>query len=386
MEFRIKKDTILDALTKVQGITGKKTNILITSSVLLSARESVISIRATDLEMAFKASYEADIVQEGSTAVPSRKLYEIVRAFPSDMLAIKEIENKWIQLADKKLEYNIVGMDPDDFPGFPDIAGIELFEIDVSILRNMINKTIYSVLGDEGRAELAGICFESITEGDVNKIRMVSTDGHRLSKIDHVVVEEDKSRVAGLKESVILPKNGIIEVLKILESGKSVQIGFKENNFVVKKGARNASEHEAGGNEEVLIVRLIEGEFPDYEMVIPKTCENEMNVQKEDFLMMLRRMSILSSDKYSGARFKIDKEQIEITTTNPEIGEAKEIISVSYRGEPLELAFNPRYFMETLTSMDSEEVVVRFKDEVNPCIIEGKADPGFLGVIMPMRV
>jgi len=373
MEFKIKKETILDALTKVQGITGKKTNISITSNVLLSAEERMVSIRATDLEMAFKALCEGEVLRDGSTAVPSRKLYEIVRAFPSDMLAVKEIENKWIQIADTKLEYSIVGMEPEDFPGFPDVGGVEFFEIDVDVFKNMINKTICSVLGDEGRSQLAGICFESITAGDVKKIRMVSTDGHRLSKIDHVI-EGDKSALGGLEQGVILPKNGIIEVLRIMEGGKSVQIGFKENNFIVKK------------DEEILIIRLIEGEFPDYEMVIPKKLRNEMNVQKEEFLMMLRRMSILSSDKYSGVRFKIDKEQLDTTTTNPEIGEAKESISVSYTGEPLEMAFNPRYFLETLTSMDSEEVIVRFKDEVNPCTIEGKSDPGFLSVIMPMRV
>ncbi len=373
MEFRIKKETILDAFTKVQGITGKKTNISITSNVLLSAKEPVISIRATDLEMAFKALYEAEVLRDGSTAVPSRKVYEIIRAFPSDMVTIKEIENKWIQIADKKLEYKIVGMEPEDFPGFPDIRGVEFFEIDVDVFRNMINKTIYSVLGDEGRTQLAGICFESITAGDVNKIRMVSTDGHRLSKIDYVI-KDDKSALGGLKKGVILPKNGIMGVLRIIEGGKSVQIGFKENSFIVKK------------DEEVLIIRLIEGEFPDYEMVIPKKPGNEMNVKKEGFLMMLRRMSILSSDKYSGIRFKIDKEQLETTTTNPEIGEGKESISVSYSGAPLEVAFNPRYFLETLTSMDSEDVIVRFKDEVNPCTIEGRADPGFLSVIMPMRV
>jgi DNA polymerase-3 subunit beta len=373
MEFIIDKETILDALTKVQGITGKKTNILITSSILISAKESTISIQATDLEMAFKALYQTEVLQEGSTSVPSRKVYEIVRAFPSKMIAIKEIENKWIQIADKKVEYNIVGMEPDDFPDFPDITGIEWFEIDVDVFKNMINKTIYSVLGDEGRAQLGGICFESLTTDQVKKIRMVSTDGHRLSIIDHIV-EDEKFTLGELKEGVIIPKNGIIEVLRILEGGKSVQIGFKDNNFVVKKG------------EEVLIVRLIEGEFPDYEMVIPETCQNDMNVQKEDFLMMLRRMSILSSDKYSGVRFNIDKEQVEVTTTNPEIGESKEIISVSYSGEPLEVAFNPKYFIETLTSMDSDEVVVRFKNEVNPCTIDGKGDPGFLSVIMPMRV
>ena len=188
------------------------------------------------------------------------------------------------------------------------------------------------------------------------------------------VIDDDKSALGGLKQGVILPKNGIIEVLRIMEGGKSVQIGFKENNFIVKK------------DEEVLIIRLIEGEFPDYEMVIPKRLRNEMNVQKQDFLMMLRRMSILSSDKYPGVRFKIGKEQLEATATNPEIGESKEIISASYKAKTLEVAFNPKYFTDTLASMESDEVVIKLKDEVNPCTIEGKDDVGFLSVIMPMRV
>ena len=373
MEFKINRDSILDALTKAQGIAGKKTNILITSCVFLSAQGSNVSIRATDLEMAYKAEYETEVLREGSTAVPSRKLYEIVREFPSDIVLIKETENKWIQIADDKIEYNIVGMQPEDFPSSPDIEGIELFEIDVNVLKNMINKTICSVLSDEGRAQLAGICFESIIDGDLQIIRMVSTDGHRLSKIDHII-DVDSSSLKGLKKGVILPRNGILEVLKILEGVGSVQIGFKNKNFVLRK------------NKEELIIRLIEGDFPDYEMVIPKNGGNEMKVQKNNFSKVLRRMSILSSDKYFGVRFKIDKTQVEAKTINPEIGEAKETFSVLYKGQPIEVAFNPRYFIETLNSMDSEEVIVKFKDEVNPCTIEGKDDEGFLGVIMPMRV
>jgi len=297
MEFKIEKGIILDALTKVQGITGKKTSIPITSNVLISAKDSEVSIPATDLEMAFNAVCVAEVTKEGSTAVPSRKLYEIVRAFPSDTLAIKETDNKWIQIADKNIEYNIVGMEPNDFPAFPEIEGVSLFEIGVDALRNMINKKIHSVLGDEGRAQLSGICFESvIKKGEAKKIRMVSTDGHRLSKID-CDVEEGKGDLK-LEKSVIIPKSGVVEVLKLLEKGETAKIGFKDSNFVVVK------------DNELLIIRLIDGEFPDYEMVIPKQGKNAMVVSKADFLMMLRRMSILSSDKYPGVRFKITKGQL----------------------------------------------------------------------------
>lgn len=371
MEFKIEKEKILGALTKVQGITGKKTNIPITSNVVISTKESHVSILATDLEIAFQGAYEAEVLRQGSTAVPSRKLYEIIRDFPSEVIFIKELENKWVQIIDKKLEFNIVGMETDDFPGLPNVEGVELFKINARILKNMIDKTIYAVPVDEGRPHLAGVYFETILEDNVKKMRMVSTDGHRLSKIDQLI---ETGKDFKLKKGVIIPKSGMVEVLKLLESGESVDIGFKDNNFIIKK------------EKEWLIIRLIEGEFPDYELVVPKKNQSELRVDKQVFLMMLKRMSILSSDRYRVVRFKIDKEQIESTTTNPEIGKSKEVISVNFNGEKLEVAFNPRYLIETLNIMNSDELIIKFNDETNPCVVEGEADPGFLSVIMPMRI
>jgi DNA polymerase-3 subunit beta len=371
MEFKTEKDNFTQGLTKVQGITGRKTNVPITSNVLITAKGDHISIVATDLEIAFEGLYKAQVSHEGSTAVPSRKLYEIIRDFPSKVVTIKELENQWIHIADDTVEYDIVGMAPDEFPGLPDVEGAKLFEIDAPVLKGMIEKTIYAVLADEGRAHLAGVFFETIQEGDLHKLRMVSTDGHRLSRIDQSM---ETAQDFGLKEGVIVPKSGIVEVLKLLEGGKEVQIGFKDNNFIVIK------------DMERLIIRLIEGEFPDYELVIPKGEKAELRIKKEDFLMMLKRMSILSSDKYRSVRFKIDKEQIETMTTNPEIGESREVIAVRYTGEPMDIAFNPRYFIDAISTMRSDEIVIKLSDEATPCILEGEKDPGFLGVIMPMRI
>jgi DNA polymerase-3 subunit beta len=371
MEFRTKKDDFLKGLTKVQGITGRKTNIPITSNVLISTKGTYVSVVATDLEIAFQGSYKAEVSVEGSTAVPSRKLYEIIRDFPSDLVKVKELENKWIKIADKNVKYDIVGMVPDEFPGLPNVEGVELFEIDAGVLKGMIEKTIYAVLADEARAHLAGVFFETITEGEARKLRMVSTDGHRLSRIDQSMEKGDKFE---LKEGVIVPKSGVMEVLKLLEGGETVQIGFKDNNLIVIRDL------------ERLIIRLIEGEFPDYELVIPKGKKAELIVNKDVFLMMLKRMSILSSDKYRSVRFKIDKNHIETITTNPEIGESREIISVRYSGQPMDIAFNPRYFIDAISTMRSDEVIMKLRDEATPCILEGEKDPGFLGVIMPMRI
>ncbi|MDY6987401.1 MAG: DNA polymerase III subunit beta [Thermodesulfobacteriota bacterium] len=371
MEFKIKKEIILPALTKVQGITGKKSSLPITSNVVIYAKEGHIVILATDLEIAFQGHYEAEVLKQGGSAVPSRKLYEIVKDFPSDVVAFKQSENRWIQIADKKIEYNIVGMETDEFPGLPDVEGVTLFDMDGAVLKNMIEKTMYAALSDEGRVHLAGVFFETITQGEERYLRMVSTDGHRLSRIDEPI---EKGSNFELEEGIIVPKSGIVEVLRLLEAGGTVQVGFKDKNLIVKK------------ESETLIMRLIEGEFPDYNLVIPKDIKGEVKVDREVFLMMLKRMSILSSDKYRSVRFKIDKEQMETITTNPDIGESRETIPVLYNGEGLEIAFNPRYFLDCVSHMKSDEVIVRLNDEATPCVLEGEKDQGFLSVIMPMRI
>lgn len=371
MEFKIKKEIIYQALSKIQGITGKKTNIPITSNVLVKADDGHLSIIATDLEIAFHGTYEAEILSAGSSVIPSRKFYEIIKDFPSNLLILKELENRWIQIADKKVEYNIVGMDPNDFPRLPDVEGIELFEMDVYVLRDMIEKTIYAVLSDEARPHLAGVFLETVDKGDERILRMVSTDGHRLSKIDYSMEKEEHLT---LKEGVIIPKSGIIEVLRLLEGGGRVKIGFKDSNFIVRK------------DSEGLIIRLVEGEFPDYDLVIPKKNKGELRVEKEVFVMMLKRMSILSSDKYRSVTCKIDNKEMETKTTNPDIGESREVIPVSYNGEEIEIAFNPRYFIDAIGTMKSQELIIKLGDEATPCLLEGENDPNFLSVIMPMRV
>lgn len=371
MEFRISKEDLLRGLTKVQGITAKRTNIPITSNVLLKAEKEEVKIIATDLEIAFQGRYRAEVLKEGICAIPSRKLFEIVKDFPSDVVSVKEQENKWVQIVDEKVEYNIVGMEPEEFPELPNIEGAELFSVDSAVLKDMMEKTIYAVLSDEGRAHLAGVFFEVVEKDEKKFFRMVSTDGHRLSRVDYPMEEGD---ISGLGKGVIIPKSGVMEVIKILDGKESVMIGVKDKNFIVNK------------ENEGVIIRLIEGDFPDYTLVIPKMAKGELKIKREIFLAMLKRMSIFSSDKYRSVRFTIKKEEMETKTTNPEIGESREVIAVDYNGESIEMAFNPRYFIDAIGSMKSEDIIVKVNDEATPCLLMGKDDPEFLGVIMPMRI
>ena len=372
MKFIIRKDEILDVLSKVQGITGRKSNLAITTNILISTNNYGITIIATDLETGYEGLYSATIESQGKIAINARKFYEIVREFPSDEIHVEEFENHWIKISNEKVEYNIVGMNPDDFPETPQIEDIEFINIDSNVFKKMIDRTvIITGASDEKRAHIIGIYFEVIHKVDKNIIRMVSTDGNRLSKVD-CFYEKDITLPEG--SNIIIPKKGINEAIKFLDPEGTVKIGFKNNNFIIKKEA------------ETIIIRLLEGEFPEYSEIIKKGDSHEIHMDRGLFLMMLKRMSIFYSEDYKGVIFNFSDGKLFINAVNPDFGESKEDMVIDFKGDPIEVAFNPRYFIETLNVIDSEKVVINIIDEEKPCMIEGEKDNTFLSIIMPMRL
>ena len=372
MKFQIKRNDILDVLSKIQGLTGRKSNLAITANVLIQATNYGILLVATDLETGFEGLYPATIETEGKIAINARKFYEIVREFPSEKIDIHETENYWIKIGNDNIEYNIVGMNPEDFPESPLIDDIDFFEINSAELKKMIDKTII-ITGaqDEKRAHITGIYFKTVKQDEKNCVRMVSTDGNRLSTADYIYDKDDK-----LPDSpgIIIPKKGLQEVIKFLDPEGEVQIGFKDNNFIIKKDA------------ETIIIRLLEGDFPEYSDIIKKDDLNIINFNRQLFLMMLKRMSILSSEDYKGVIFNFETDQLVVTTTNPDIGESKEDMKIDYKGEPIKVMFNPRYFIETLNLIDEDTVCLNIINEEKPCLIQGENDDTYLSVIMPMRI
>jgi DNA polymerase-3 subunit beta len=372
MKVTIKKSDLLPVLSKVQGLTGRRTNLAITTNVLVKTTKKGISISATDLETGFEGFYEAKMEAEGIIAINARKFYEIVRDFPSDDIFLNEIENHWIEIGNQNVEYHIVGLNPDDFPEIPKIEDIEFFEIEAPVLVKMIEKSvIVSGATDDKRAHIVGVFAERIEEKKNKIFRFVSTDGSRLSKVDHLF-DKDSNLPSG--DNVMIPKKGLIEVSKFLESEGPVKIGFKDNNFIVQK------------ESETLIIRLLEGDFPEYGDIIVKKGGNSIPLDRHSFSMMLKRMSILSSEDYKGVIFNFEKNQLMITSTNPDIGESKEDMDVEYSGDPITVMFNPKFFIETLNVIDDDNVILIITDEEKPCLIEGEKDKTYLSVIMPMRI
>lgn len=372
MKFQIKKEDVLDVLSKIQGITGRKSNLAITSNILISTTDDGIKLIVTDLETGFEGLYPAKVKSHGTMTINSRKFYEIVKEFPTNEININEVENYWIKIGNKKVEYNIVGMNPDDFPETPKIEDIDFFSMDSGVLKKMIEKTvIVSGAADEKRTHIKGIFFEILHQTENAIVRMVSTDGSRLSKVDCVYGKEfELTQDFG----IIVPKKGMNEVIKFLDTSGPVQIGIKNNNFIIKK------------DDETIIIRLLEGNFPEYDDIIKKEKFYSIPMERKKFLMMLKRMTILSSEDYKGVIFKFAKNSLFITTTNPDIGESKEDMIIDYTGDAIEVAFNPRYIIETLSVIDSEKIIVNIMDNEKPFFIEGEDDDTYLSVIMPMRI
>ncbi len=380
MDFTIKKNIFLDVLSKVQGLTGRKTNLAITTNVLIKGEGSQITIIATDLETGFEGHYSAVIKKEGLVALNARKLFEIVREFPDDQIRIHEAENFWIKIGrnkddagiEKQVEFNLAGMNPEDFPDIPDINEVKFFDIDSLALSKMIERTtIITASPDDKRAHFIGIYLEILESDDNKLLRMVSTDGSRLSTAENIY---DKNDEIPIDKSVLIPKKGINEVTKFLDTKKMVKIGVKDNNFIIQKDA------------EKIIIRLLEGDFPDYVDITTKKDVNTIKMDKNLFLMMLKRMSILSSNDYKGVIFSFDKDKLKIDSTNPEIGESKEDMLISYDGEHVEAMFNPRFFIETISVIDDENILLSISSGEKPCLIEPEKEKTYLSVIMPMKI
>jgi DNA polymerase-3 subunit beta len=373
MKFSIKKTDIRSILGKVQGICSRKTNLAITENVLIDATGGGLRISATDLETGFEGHYQTEIESEGMIAINAKKFLEIVREFPTDTIYVTEIENRWIEIGTEKVEFHIMGMDPEAFPGVPQISDISLFEMNSAALRRMIERTVVITSPSEDkRTHLLGVFFESVSNNDQKSLKMVSTDGNRLSVVDYPYEGEIE-----LESGILIPKKGLQEVLKFLDSDGTVQIGAKESHFVVKKGG------------ETLCIRLLEGDFPRYADILEQIVSGENHqilLNRQTFLMMVKRMSILSSESYKGVIFNIENNCLVVRTTNPELGESREDVGIEYDAEPIEMAFNPRFIMETLNAIEDETVRMTIFSASKPCHLKGENDNTYISVIMPMKI
>lgn len=368
MEIKIKKDVFLKGLHLAQSIADRKSTMPVLANTLLrSEGKETIICAATDLRVTVVAEAKAEVIEEGGLSIGAKHLFEIVKNLPSEAIHFKKTQNNWAEIKAGNARYRVVGMSGKDFPRLPDHQAVTFHELDASTLLDMIRKTIFSVSNDETRRHLNGIFME--WKG--GSVRMVSTDGHRLSKVEYEVGE-------GLEtpEGIIIPRKGVLEMRRLLEGVEGTcDIGLLEGNLFVR------------GGDVCLTIKLVDAQFPPFDQVVPRESERKVQVDRLLLLESLKRMAIMSSERNGGIRFELKKNELRITSDNPDLGEAQEDLGVTYDGEPLTIGFNARYFIELLTEMSGDEVVLEFNGELDPGLVRPvKGDDGYIGVVMPLRI
>lgn len=367
MKFTIAKADFIKVLQRIQGIVEKRNTMPILANVLLDASDGKITIMATDLEVFIKDSSTAKITEESSVTVNARKLFEIAKELPGDTIDVSSGKDDKVTLKAGKARFNIMGLPSKDFPVFPAIDEAAMKELNSEVFRDMIEKTSFAVSTDETRYNINGFLLESAS----GRARMVATDGHRLALISREGISID----AGSKEGVLLPRKGVMEMKKVLDEKEGTfLLGINQKNAVIKR------------DNTVIIIRLLEGEFPDYSRVIPKENDKDAIAVRAELLSSLKRVSLLSTDKIKGVKFNFSNSKLVLTSSSPDIGEATEDVDVEYAHGEIEIAFNARYFIDMLEALSDEKVRISLKDPLSPGVLRPVNGEDYTYIIMPMRL
>jgi len=372
MKFTVNREKLTHCLQQAVGVAEKKTTMPILANLLIEANDNFLTLTATDLEVCLVNRCEAKVINPGRFTVPAKSFFEIIKEFPREIVEITLNENNQIELTSNKAQFRIVGIAPEDFPNFPKGEKAEFFELPSNALRNMIERTAFSISSDEMRYSLNGILLETAPEGGHVVLRLVSTDGHRLSFTEHRL--DLKAAEQPFKDKVVLPKKGVMELKRLLDdSDQAVKFAFDGNNGIATYGGTT------------IYMRRIVGEFPDYHKVIPTEIKRSAMINRQSFIGSLKRMLLIASAKHKLVRFDFSNERLEMSCQNPELGTAREEIDVRLDGTPLTIGFNPRYFLDALAVIDEKEIEIGLVDELSPAIIVSKPS-NFKCVIMPMRL
>lgn len=370
MELKIKKGDFLNLLKWCQGIAERRGTMPILSNLLLETSPGGLKVSATDLEVVLVAEGTAEVKSGGRAVVHARNLYEIVREAPEEGIRVSKKGDHGLEISSGKSHFRLLGMNPDEFPSLPVVSPKNEVSLESEEIEEMIGKTFYAASSDETRYTLNGLYLANVSRGDKQYLRLVATDGHRLS-----YSERETGRKWNLPKGIIVPRKGIAEVKNLLAGGEGpLSVLVDEKAILFRRGKVS------------LTIRLIEGEFPAYEQVIPKKAEKVASVARDLLVGALRRASIMTSEAGRGVRFAFSPGRLEISSSNPDLGDATEEVAIDYKGGNFQVGFNPRYFLDLLAVLKDEKVVMELKDEVSPCLIRSEFDRGFLALVMPMRI
>lgn len=363
MKFSVSKEKLIEGLQTVQNVVSTRTTLPILSNVLLQAGEGGLQLTTTDLDVGIRGSVEATIEKPGTTTLPARRLFTIIRELPASEIQIEVDSKNVASIRSGPSFFKILGLPQEEFPPLPKFENAKVFTIRQKDLKDGLKKTAYAISTDETRYVLNGILF-TFKE---NKLTLVATDGRRLALVD-IELEFPRSH----EVDIIVPAKAVTELGRLLGEEGDVKLTVGENQVAFKL------------NGTLLVSKLIEGNYPNYRQVIPAEAKERITLERELFLNSVHRVSLLASEKSNSVKLIFTKNNIDITANTPEVGEAKESLAVQYKGKEFFIAFNPEFLMAPLRNLTNDEVFLDLSDEMSPGVI--KIQTPFLYVLMPIRI
>lgn len=374
MKLQIARDELLTALQRVQGVVEKRNTMPILANILLEGKPEGLHISATDLEIGMRGHYKAHVDGQGSVTFSARKLYEILKEVADGEVSIAVSDNSLVTIQAGRSEFKVVGLPAQDFPALPAIEREGLIPLPGSGLLDLIRKTLFAVGDNDTRYVLNGVLVVVSGSGPKSVIRLVGTDGHRLAVAEHELDAPNESHQP-MEVKAIIPKKAAFEIRRLLEEGGDEPlIGFTKNMLIFRKSGL------------VLTSRLLEGNYPNYQQVIPKDSNKKTTVKREDFEGALRRVSVLSRDKAHAVKVTFAPKHMTLYSSNPDMGEAQEQIPAQYNGEEFSAGFNARYLLDVLGILDEETLTLQMDAALSPCLIKDGQNTHFKAVVMPVKV
>ncbi len=374
LNCNVSRTDLIEGLNSLQNITNKRVTLAILSNVLIESTNNSLILTGTDLEVGLRIEVPAEIHDQGSLTLPSKKIFEIVRESGSDTITIQETENSWVVISAGLSTYNLAGMASDEYPEFPEFEEDNFVSFEAGIITDLIDKVIFSVANEEENAySLTNVLFETEKRDNRSYIRMISSDGHRLSIMEKdVAVDVD---LLNVDQGTLIPKKGVQELKKFCDNRDSVDISFEEKQLVAKD------------DESVMVIRLKKGEFPQYRAIVDAVqLDRKIQIERIPFLDSLKRINIFTEDIFHTIQLEIENGKMILSSQNVDLGNAKDIQDVQYDGESLKLGFNCRYFIEALQVMECDSVDAYINSNNSPCLIKSDVDEGFLAIVMPMQL
>lgn len=371
MQANVQVEQFRNALNKILSVVDKKSKRPILTYTLVTVKDDTLQIMATDSEVSAKIVIEANVEAQGTFCINAKNIFEILRELPDDTISLGIADNEnSLKLHCQDIRYSLLILKSDDYPHLNFENESSKFNIDTNNLLDIINKTSHAICNDETRQQLNGLFLQ---ESD-GKLRSVATDGYRLSLIEFSL---DNLNNEFLKSGIIIPKKGVYEIKKIVDSypESSIDISVDESFIYINYK-----------NQYFLSIRLIAKQYPPYQRVIPNKTTFKMNVDKTAFLNAVKRIKIMSVEKTNGVKIHLTPTEMKITANHPSMGDALEIVPATFDGEELEIGFNAKFLLDTLATFDDGQICVELNNQLTPIILKSDNAPDYLSLVMPLRL